>query len=264
LKSVQRTDTTFLGELVRAARARVGRGYYDVTEKGGFERRSLVDALGTRERIPIVAEVKFRSPAEGRLSKTKDVGWLAQAYQKGGAAAVSVLTEPDHFEGHLEYLSAVKNSVDLAVLMKDIVVDERQVTAARNLGADAVLIIASAFGSGEGGEALDDLIGNAHENGLEVLLEVHDETEYGRALSGNADVVGINNRDLRTLGVSLGVSKRLLKDSAHSKPVICESGIRTREEIDALRRLGADGFLLGSALMRAKDPEGTLRSLSRL
>ncbi|MDE1853153.1 MAG: indole-3-glycerol-phosphate synthase [Thaumarchaeota archaeon] len=261
---MQRTDESFLGELLRVAQARVGRGYYSV--KGGTKarRRSLVSALRNAERIPIVAEVKFRSPAEGKLAPARDAGRVARAFEKGGAIGVSVLTEPEHFDGRLEYLKEVKRAVGLPVLMKDIIVDEMQIRAAGDLGADALLLIASAFGGEEGRRRLDELMARSHDEGLEVLLEVHDENEYASALSGEADIVGINNRDLRTLGISLGTSRRLLRLGPHSKPVICESGIRTRTEIASLRRLGADGFLLGSALMRAEDPEETLRALSEL
>ncbi len=261
---MQRADESFLGKLVRAAEARVARGYYSTEGRKEAERRSLVRALKNAERVPIIAEVKFRSPAEGKLAPQRDVTKVAKAYERGGAVGVSVLTEPEHFDGRLEYLPEVRGAVDVPVLMKDIIVDEVQVRAAKSLGADAVLLIAFAFEGGKGRKRLGELMGCAHDNGLEVLLEVHDEVEFADALTGEADVVGINNRDLRTLEVSLATSKRLLELGPHPKPVICESGIRTREEISSLRLLGADGFLLGSALMRAEDPEGTLRALSRL
>jgi indole-3-glycerol phosphate synthase len=261
---MQRTGESFLGELVRVAEARVARGYYDTTGGKKGVHRSLVNALKNAARIPIIAEVKFRSPAEGKLAPQRDVAEVAKAYEKGGAVGVSVLTEPEHFEGRLEYLDEVREAVNLPVLMKDIIVDEAQVRAANGLGADAVLLIASAFDGERGRNRLSQLMSCAHDNGLEVLLEVHDEVEFSDALGGKADAVGINNRDLGTLEVSLATSKRLLGMGPHPKPVICESGIRTKDEIDSLRRLGADGFLLGSALMRAEDPEETLRELSRL
>ncbi len=261
---MQRAGESFLGELVRAAEARVARGYYTTKGRKKAGRRSLVRALKTAERVPIIAEVKFRSLADGRLAPQADVAKIAKAYERGGAVGVSVLTEPEHFDGRLEYLAEVRGAVNLPVLMKDIIVDEVQVRAAESLGADAVLLMASAFDGEKGRKRLGELMSCAHDKGLEVLLEVQDEVEFGNALAGEAEVVGINNRDMRTLEVSLATSKRLLGMGPHPKPVICESGIRTRGEISSLRRLGADGFLLGSALMRAEDPEGTLRALSRL
>jgi indole-3-glycerol phosphate synthase len=261
---MQKADGGFLGELVRAAEARVARGYYAVPEKRSGPGRSLAEAILTRSRIPIIAEVKFRSPAEGMLSSRGDAGKLARAYEDGGAAGVSVLTEPEHFDGRLEDLSAVRGAVNIPVLMKDIVVSEDQVVAARSLGADAVLLIASAFARGDREGALPRLVEVAHGEGLEVLLEVHDEEEYLRAMSGEADVIGVNNRDLRTLKVSLETSRRLLALGPHKKPVICESGVRLKSEVKSLRDLGADGFLMGSALMRSGDPAGMLRILTEV
>jgi indole-3-glycerol phosphate synthase len=264
---MQRADESFLGELVQAAEARVANGYYRVEGRKKAKRRSLVMALKDVKRVPIIAEVKFRSPAVGKLAPqggVAKVAMIAKAYQRGGAVGVSVLTEPEHFDGRLEFLSSVREAVDLPVLMKDIIVDEVQVRAAKRLGADAVILIASAFDGGKDRNRLDGLAGCAHDEGLEVLLEVHDETEFASALAGEADVVGINNRNLRTLEVSLATSKRLLELGPQSKPVVCESGIRARGEISSLRRLGADGFLLGTVLMKAEDPEGMLRALSRL
>src|SRR5579863_8046749 len=147
---MQRTGESFLEELVRAAEARVARGYY--TTKGGKKAkgRSLVRALKNAERIPIIAEVKFRSPAEGKLAPHREVAEVARAYERGGAVGVSVLTEPEHFDGRLHYLSEVRGAVNLPVLMKDIIVDEVQIRAAKSLGADAVLLIASPFDGGTG------------------------------------------------------------------------------------------------------------------
>lgn len=253
-----RANEGFLAGLVRSAKTRVADGYYEVSEPTPGRGLSLSRSLREMGRIPVIAEVKFRSPAHGTLKESGDAASIAMAYEKGGAAAISVLTEPGNFGGELGYLSKVARAVEIPVMMKDIIVDERQVEAARSCGADAVLLIARVFAREFGTGELEEMVGDVHRKGLEAVVEVFDQEEYDSAVSGRADVVGINNRDLDTLGVSLDVSKRILTAGPHPKPVICESGISTREEILALRELGADGFLIGSALMKSEDPVAVL------
>ncbi len=264
MRSMQQADEGFLERLTGAARARIRGGYYAVGDGVPGERRSLVEALRAQGRIPVVAEVKFRSPSEGMISRRRDAAEIARAYERGGAAAVSVLTEPDNFDGRMEYLSAVKRAVGIPVLMKDVVVDSAQTEAASSAGADAVLLIAGVFDAVAGNGSLDEMVRSVHRKGLEAMVEVHDEGEYGLAMRSDADVVGINNRDLRTLTVSLETSRRLLRLGPAPKPVICESGISSRDDIGALKDLGADGFLVGTALMRAEDPEALLKRLTRV
>jgi indole-3-glycerol phosphate synthase len=188
---------------------------------------------------------------------------IARSYERGGAAGISVLTEPEHFGGRLEYVSLVKEAVALPVMMKDIVVDMPQVKAAYCCGADAVLLIAGVFLGGMGAGSLAEMVRYVHEKSMEAVVEVHNEEEYTIAISGEADMVGINNRDLDSLSVSIDTSIRLLKKHPDSKPVICESGIASRKDIESLRSLGADGFLVGTALMNSSDKEGALREMSR-
>ncbi|MDG6910348.1 MAG: indole-3-glycerol-phosphate synthase [Nitrososphaerota archaeon] len=264
MRSMQRTGESFLAELAKAARSRVAAGYYKVPSESEARKLSLAKSLRRKDRIPIIAEVKFRSPAEGRLARRRDVGEVAAAYESGGASGISVLTEPEHFDGRLGYVSMVKRSVRIPVLMKDVVVDEAQVEAARRLGADAVLLITGIFERGEADGTLAEMIARVHSGGMEVVVEAHDERELDVALSNEADVVGINNRNLADLSVSTAVSRRLLRRAPFAKPVICESGIGTRGEVVSLKRLGADGFLIGSALMKSKSPASALRELTRL
>lgn len=244
----------FLAALVSAARETVRSGYYSVEPSARGERMSLLAAVrrGVGGRTRVIAEVKFESPVDGKLGGGEAAS-IALEYQRGGAAAVSVLTEPRAFGGRLEHLAAVKESVEIPVLMKDVVVDRAQVEAAARLGADAVLLIESVFERGMAEQGLEEMVGLAHSLGLEVLLEVHSEGEYLRALGSGADIVGINNRSLDTLRVSLDFSAELLSKHAHQKPVVCESGIRTREQILMLESLGADAFLVGSHLMKSRD-----------
>lgn len=255
---MQRTNEGFLAGLVRSAKTRVASGYYEVSEPTPSRGMSLSESLRQKGRIPIIAEVKFRSPAYGTLRETGDAASIARDYERGGAAGISVLTEPGNFGGELGYLSSVVGAVRIPVMMKDVIVDKRQVVAARRCGADAVLLIARVFAEEFGTGELEDMVDAAHGTGLETVVETFDQDEYDVAVSGKADVVGINNRDLDTLGVSLEVSRRILTSGPHPKPVICESGISTREEVLALRELGADGFLVGSALMKSEDPASFL------
>jgi indole-3-glycerol phosphate synthase len=248
-------------ELVLSAQRAVERGYYSAEGEERSERRSLVDAIKSSEGIAVIAEVKFSSPSEGRLKKKGGVGQLAKAYQRGGAVAISVLTAPEHFDGSLRYVSEVKESVKLPVLMKDVVIGTTQIDAARRKGADAILLIANVFLNRLVDLQVEDLIDYSHSRGLEVLLEAHTEEEYEFALESSADILGINNRNLGTLATSWETSKALLSRFKHRKPVICESGITSRDQVLALKRLGADGFLIGSALMKSTDPVMLLREL---
>ncbi|HEV2389162.1 MAG TPA: indole-3-glycerol-phosphate synthase, partial [Nitrososphaerales archaeon] len=181
-------------------------------------------------------------------------------------------TEPRHFDGDIRYLQLVKKAVKVPVLMKDVIIDPVQIDAGAKVGADAVLFIAAIFANGLARASLGDMFSRARERGLEVLYEAHTEKEYMLALESEADVVGINNRNLDTLEVSLSTSKRLLaagkatrerlKKTGKYKPVISESGIKTKREIVELRELGADGFLIGSAFMKSADLEAKVRTLT--
>ena len=255
-----RPSGDFISTLVESARKTISEGYYR-TEDANLSRRSLRDAILAARGIALITEVKFRSPSEGRLGSSADVREIARKYQRGGAAGISVLTEPKHFEGRLEYLTVVKKSVDVPVLMKDIVIDPVQIDAARRIGADAILLMDVIFRGGLSNFGLDQMIRHAHEAELEVLLEAHTENEYLESIASKADIVGINNRNLKTLQVSLDTSRDLLTKHGHPKVVICESGFSRGSELVQLKSAGADGFLVGSALMKAGDAEVAVRGL---
>ncbi len=207
--------------------------------------------------VAVIAEVKRSSPSQGAL-RDADPVTLARAYQRAGAAAVSVLTEARHFGGALEHLSAVADAVALPVLRKDFVVHPAQVTEARERGASAVLLIAAVLGP-----RLDTYLAFTRAVGLEALVEVHDEGELARALAAGADVVGVNNRDLRSLEVDLAVAPRLLeraRAAGFHGVGVAESGYDRSEQLASLRGL-ADAVLVGSSLARSDDPEDALRRL---
>jgi indole-3-glycerol phosphate synthase len=269
------SESSFIFTLARSAAQNIADGYYKCSE-GKATRRpahlSLRDSIVWSKLTPLFAEIKFASPAEGKLRQAGDVAGIAQAYERAGVAGISVLTEPRHFQGDIRYLPLVKKSVNVPVLMKDIIIDPVQIDAGAQMGADAVLFIAAIFANGLASASLEEMFSRARRMGLEVLLEAHTKDEYISALRSEADVVGINNRDLDTLEVSLETSKRLLaagkrerdrlRSAGDEKPVISESGIRTRKEMDELKALGADGFLVGSAFMKSTDLEAKVRSLT--
>jgi indole-3-glycerol phosphate synthase len=225
--------------------------------------RSLAGAIrAARERgeLGVVGEVKRRSPSVGAIAEHVDPLAQARAYAEAGAAGISVLTERDHFHGSLDDLAAVAASVaDVPVLCKDFVLDERQLDLAAAAGAHAVLLIAAVHDDAR----LVDLLAAAHARGLEVLLEVHDEAELERALDVPADLVGVNNRDLRSFAVDLAVTERLAPMAADDpRPLVAESGVRTGADAARLRACGVDALLVGEALMRAPRPGGLLRQLA--
>jgi indole-3-glycerol phosphate synthase len=270
----KRSEASFIFTLARSAAQNIEEGYYrdlDRMQASGLERVSLKDSIARSRLTPIIAEIKFTSPAEGKLRRPGDVAKIAQAYERGGVAGISVLTEPKHFDGDIRYLPLVKMAVGVPVLMKDIIIDPVQIDAGADMGADAVLFIAAIFKNGLARASLEEMFSRAHGRGLEVLFEAHTEDEYKFALESEADVVGINNRDLGTLEVGLGTSRRLLAASrerrgrlkvmGRDKLVISESGIKTGRDISQLSELGADGFLVGSALMKSADVEAKVRSL---
>ena len=270
-----RNESNFVFTLARSAAQSIAEGYYRDLPKAPdavLERRSLRDSILRSKRTPLIAEIKFTSPAEGKLRAAGDVKKIATAYERGGVSGISVLTEPKHFDGDIRYLPLVKKAVKVPVLMKDVMIDPVQIDAGAKMGADAVLFIAAIFANGLARASLGEMFSRAHDRGLEVLYEAHTEKEYMLALESEADVVGINNRNLDNLEVSLSTSRRLLaagrearerlKEKGKDKPVISESGIKTRREVAELRGLGADGVLIGSAFMKSPDLEAKVRSLT--
>lgn len=255
-----RANDDFIGTLAESARRTISEGYYQVP-RADLPHRSLRDALARAKGIPLITEVKFRSPSEGQLRKSAEVREIAQKFQRGGASGISVLTEPKHFDGRIEYLTAVKRSVEIPVLMKDVIVDPLQVDAAERAGADAILLMDIIFRARLSAVSLEKMVQHAHERGLEVVLEAHTEREYLECLESQADIVGINNRNLKNLKVSLDTSRELLKGHERSKLVICESGFSKPSELLELQALGAGGFLVGSSLMKSGDIEAKTREL---
>ncbi|HYN30511.1 MAG TPA: indole-3-glycerol phosphate synthase TrpC [Dermatophilaceae bacterium] len=207
--------------------------------------------------LSLVAEVKRSSPSRGPLADIADPAGLARAYEAGGAAAVSVLTEGRRFGGSLADLEAVRSAVDLPVLRKDFVVTDYQVWEARAAGADLVLLIVAALADDE----LAALLALTRELGMTALVEVHDEAEAARAVTAGADVVGVNARDLRTLDVDPGAFARVAPCLPPSVTTVAESGIAGPRDAGRYAVAGADAVLVGEALVRDGDPEAAARAL---
>ena len=211
----------------------------------------------TRPGLHVIAECKRRSPSRGVLREDYVPASIAAGYERGGAAAISVLTEPTFFDGDLSHLEAVRSAVSLPVLRKDFIVDEYQLVEARAAGADAVLLIAAALDE----EQLRRLMRSAGALRLDVLVEVHDEAELDRALGAGATLVGVNNRNLRTLEVDVDASFRLARRLPADVVAVAESGLRTREDLDGLAEVGYRAFLIGERLMTTPDPGAALAAL---
>ena len=214
-------------------------------------------ALGAAGRVNVIAECKRRSPSKGVLAAVYDPAAIAQKYAQGGAAAISVLTEPSFFDGSLDHLRAVRAAVALPLLRKDFIVDEYQLFEARANGADAILLIVAALAQAD----LVRLQGRAWDLGLGALVEVHNEEELSRAVDAGARLVGVNNRNLRTLAVDVDASYRLAGKLPREVIGVSESGLRSRSDVDRLTAAGYRAFLIGERFMTDRDPAAAIRSL---
>ena len=216
-------------------------------------------ALSRPDRLNVVAECKRRSPSRGVLRPDYDAAAIAAGYAAAGAAAISVLTEPTFFDGSLDDLRAVRAAVETPLLRKDFVVSEYQLLEARAAGADAVLLIVAALTPVE----LRSLATRAAALGLDVLVEVHDAGELAVALDAGSDIVGVNNRNLRTLAVDVDASEALIARMPPGVVAVSESGLRSADDLERLRARGYRAFLVGERLMTAPDPGEALRGLLR-
>jgi indole-3-glycerol phosphate synthase len=219
--------------------------------------RPFKEALG-RPGLSVIAEFKRGSPSAGLIAPDADVSAVVAAYERGGAAAVSVLTEETQFHGSLADLERARAASSLPILRKDFIVDPYQLLEATIAGADAVLLIVAALAD----EDLRLLWEEAGTLDLDCLVEVHDEEDLERALDLDPEVIGINNRSLRDMRVDLTTTEELVTDVPAGKIVVAESGYRERPQIEELDRIGVDAVLIGETLMRCADPEAMVRSMA--
>lgn len=233
---------------------------------GALERRAAVAsphgpqfeaALGMEGRVNVIAECKRRSPSRGVLAVEYDPVAIARQYEAGGAAAISVLTEPTFFDGSLEHLAAVRSAVNVPLIRKDFTVDEYQLLEARAEGADAVLLIVAALEQ----SLLKRLQQRAWELGLAALVEVHNEEELARAIDSGARIIGVNNRNLRTLAVDVDASYRLAALIPGSVIGVSESGLQSRTDLEKLSAAGYRAFLIGERFMTDGNPAAAIHAL---
>lgn len=238
----------------REGRRRIAAGLEAASPVRGFVQALKKERVGHR----IIAEMKRKSPSRGDLAKEYEPGRLAEAYEAGGAVALSVLTDSGFFGGDLAHLARARAASSLPALRKDFILDEIQVDESRAAGADALLLIASILDP----ERLSRLKARTEEMGMDALVEIHDPTELRRAVEAGAALIGVNNRNLATFRVDLQVSLELARELPRGIVRVSESGIATRQDLETLSIAGYDAFLVGEALMRGGDPVGRLRGWS--
>jgi len=250
----------FLDVLARDAKETIRRGYYEVPTQMRTAPVSFKKAITRSKTVPVITEIKAASPSAGVIRKNFEAAELARAMEKGEAAGISVLTEPTHFQGSLKSLVEARKAVKLPVLMKDILLSPVQVEAASKVGANDGLLIQALFDRKHSGCSIEEMIAEAHSRNLEVLLETHNEDEFRFAVETDADLVGINNRDLGTLKADLNVTKRILENNnTKGKIVVSESGVSTSADLRFLRACGANAVLIGSAIMLSGNVEGKVK-----
>lgn len=256
---------TVLDQIVERTRARLQAAPPDMAElrrlarerragRTPFAFRSAIAAEG----ISVIAEIKAASPSAGTIVADPDVEAIARAYAAGGAAAVSVVAEPEFFHGSQEWLARAGEASRLPVIMKDFIVEPSQLMQGIAAGADAVLLLASLLD----GRRIFEFASLLEAYGCDALVEVHDEQELERAIEGGAKLIGVNNRDLRDFNVDLATSERLAPRMPEGTLRVSESGIRTRADVDRLRVAGFDGFLVGESLLRQPDRAAAVQALT--
>jgi indole-3-glycerol phosphate synthase len=252
----------FLDILAANAKRTVQSGYYkNVETTATYPKISLKAAIQNCKANAVITEIKAASPSLGTIRSTINPTEIAEAMQRGGAVGISVLTEPTYFNGSLQTLIEARAAVQLPILMKDIIVSKEQIDAAAKLGANAVLLIQGLFDKGHCEAAEAEMIDYAHNQGIEVLLETHTEEEYASALKTDADLIGVNNRNLDTLKTDLTTTQQILSQGKQGRVVVSESGMKAPGHLQFLRGCGADAFLVGSSIMLTDDIEQKVKEL---
>ena len=249
-----------LKKLVNNSRAAIDDGTYEINANLQRSSKDFEQIIRVNPHAALITEVKFSSPSLGKIRTLTDPASIAKQMIAGGSKALSVLTQPHLFNGSPEYFMKVRQSVDVPLLMKDIMIDKIQIDAAKKIGADFILLIQSLFDKNYLKE-IDEFVDYSHKKGLDVLLEVHTKEEFKNALRTKADIIGINNRNLDTLEIDLKTTEKILEDYEKSRIIISESGIETPEDIRYLRKCGADAFLIGSSIMKSKNIQEQVKKL---
>ena len=249
-----------LKKLVNNSQAAIDDGVYDIDIKLQRSNKDFLQIIKANKHATLLTEVKFSSPSLGKIRTLSDPASIAKQMIAGGAKALSVLTQPYLFNGSPKYFIQVRQEIDVPLLMKDIMIDKIQIDAAEKIGADYILVIQSLFDNGFL-KNIDEFIKYGHRKGLKILLEVHTKQEFQNALKTESDLIGINNRNLDTLEIDLKTTQNVLQGFEKTRPILSESGIETPEDIQYLKKCGADAFLIGSSIMKSDNIEEHVRKL---
>ena len=249
-----------LEKLVANSQKAIDDGVYDIVETLSKSDIDLEESIRNNVHASLITEIKFSSPAEGGIREISDPLQIAESMINGGAKALSILTQPHLFNGSPEYFIKIRKNVEIPLLMKDIMIDKIQIDAAKKMGADYFLLIQALFDKGYV-DNMDELIDYGHKNGLKILLESHTKSEFDNAMKTNADIIGINNRNLDTLEINLQTTKQILENSQKSKIILSESGIKSVNDVKFLRSCGADAFLIGTSIMKSSDIQNSVSEL---
>jgi len=246
--------------LVTNSQNAIDEGIYNIAETLQKSEINLQESIKNSSNAPLITEIKFSSPAEGDIRRVSDPLQIAESMISGGAKALSILTQPYLFHGSPEYFIKIRKNVKIPLLMKDIMIDKIQIDAAKKMGADYFLLIQALFDNDFVSE-IDELIDYGHKNGLKILLESHTKAEFDNAIKTNADIIGINNRNLDTLEINLETTKQILENYQKPKIILSESGIKSAEDVKFLRDCGADAFLIGTSIMKSSDIQNSVSKL---
>ena len=249
-----------LQKLVNNSQKAIDDGIYKISDKLPRSKSNIIDEIRKNKHASLITEVKFSSPSLGNIRNVSDPVEIAKLMIQGGAIGLSILTQPHLFDGSPEYFQKIRRHVSVPLLMKDIIIDKKQIDAAEKIGADCILLIQSIFDK-KFANNIDEFISYAHKKNIMILLEVHTKNEFDRSIQTDADILGINNRNLDTLEIDLNITKELLKDRKEKRIIISESGIESAKDIKLLHKYGADAFLVGSSIMKNRDIKGHVEKL---
>jgi len=249
-----------LKKLFENSQIAIDEGIYNVKENLSKSNTNLIESIKENQHATLITEIKFSSPSLGEIKKISDPVQIAKSMIKGGAKALSILTQPYLFSGSPEFFIKIRKEIDVPLLMKDIIIDKIQIDAAKKIGADYILLIQSLFDQGLVKE-IDELLDYGHKNGLKILLESHTRAEFENSLKTEADILGINNRNLDTLELDINNTKRILEGYKNSKMIISESGIVTPKDVNFLHDCGANAFLVGSSIMKSDNIQESVSQL---
>jgi indole-3-glycerol phosphate synthase len=249
-----------LQKLANNSQRAIDDGVYKISEKLPRSKNKIVDDIRKNKHASLITEIKFSSPSLGNIRDISDPVEIAKLMVQGGATGLSILTQPHLFNGSPEYFQKIRRHVSIPLLMKDIIIDKIQIDAAEKIGADCVLLIQSIFDKKFAND-IDEFIAYAHKKNMVILLETHTKNEFIRSVQTDADMLGINNRNLDTLEIDLNITKEILKDRNEKRIILSESGIESPKDIKFLRKCGADAFLVGSSIMKSKDIKGYVEKL---